>query len=65
MPAIERRFATNTGRRAVIGSLDNVVSLLSGTSGTTIIAGAALPGRSRPGVFHEWDERIEGQNPDV
>ena len=64
MPAIERRFATNTGRRAVIGSLDNVVSLLSGTSGTTIIAGA-LPGRSRPGVFHEWDERTKGQNPDV
>ena len=52
MPAIEKRFATNTGRRAVIGSLDNVVSLLSRTSGTTIIAGA-LPGRPRPGVFHE------------
>jgi hypothetical protein len=38
--AVEKRFATNTGRRALIGSLDDVVSVSSGTSGTTIIADA-------------------------
>jgi carbamate kinase len=39
-PKIEagKRFATNTGRPAIIGSLAEASSVLSGTSGTTILA---------------------------
>jgi len=40
-------FATNSGRPAVIGSLAEAAYVLSGTSGTTIIADA-IPARSQP-----------------
>jgi len=32
------RFAESTGRRAAIGSLDDVIGLIEGTSGTSVLA---------------------------
>ena len=51
-PKIEaaKRFATSTGRPAVIGGLADAASVLSGSSGSTIVADAVpaqLSGRSR------------------
>jgi carbamate kinase len=48
-PKIEaaKRFATNTGRPAVIGNLAEAASARSGTSGTTIVADV-VPAQPQP-----------------
>jgi carbamate kinase len=47
-PKIEAatRFTGRTGKRAAIGSLDDIIAIVAGKAGTNVVASpAALPGR--------------------